>query len=452
MSGWIRWIAASVCVVTLTSPVLAQRHTTENVLPTQQELSRLGLERAWWGQATLNPRRDKVRNISIDEDMVYVHSTGGILTAMDSETGHQRWAVLLGQFDQPSYPVVSNEELAMVVVGSTMYGINKKTGSTLWTILLPGQPSTAPGVDAEQAYVGTLDGSVYAFSLRKVQRLYEQQKLPQWSHEAIVWRTQAGKEITSPPVPSARAVSYASRDGSLYAVGKTDRKLMYQLETDGAIVAPLATTGKMQFLASEDHMFYAIEADANDPKKNGRILWEFTWGLPIRRAPYVVESDLFVTPDRGGMYCLNAEDGSQRWWQPHLYGFLAIVGDSLMASDIDGNLIRVSRSNGAFSGSLPVRNFKMRVANDRTDRVFMSTESGLVIALRQRGASIPVFHKFPDRLPILPEVEPDPADAPVEGEKPSTEEKPAAEEKPATDEKPGNEDKPATEVNSDANN
>ena len=54
-----------------------------------------------------------------------------------------------------------------------------------------------------------------------------------------------------------------------------------------------------------------------------------------------------------------------------------------------------------------MRLFSVRVANDRTDRIFMSTESGLVIALRKRGETIPIYHKFPDRLPILPEVTPE---------------------------------------------
>ncbi len=379
----------------------AQSRSTDKQLPTQQQLSRFGLERAWWGQAQLNPARDKVRHVSIDEDTVFVLSTSGIATAFDSETGEKRWAVLLGRFDPPSYHVVSNENLAMVVVGTTLYAIEKKSGNISWTLTLPGQPSTAPGVDEDFVYVGNLDGSVYAFSLRKVRQLFQEQRLPKWSAEAIVWRAQAAKEITSPPLPSGRSVSFCSRDGSLYSVGTTDKTLIYQLETNGAIVAPLASSGKMQFMASEDNTFFAINS------QNGRIVWEFTTGLPIRRAPFVVGGDLYLTPDRGGMYCLNAVDGTQRWWQPDLLSFVAVVGNAVFASDVDGNLIRASREEGGISAALPMRQFSVRVANDRTDRIFMSTESGLVVSLRKRGETIPVYHKFPDRLPIVPEVEPE---------------------------------------------
>lgn len=370
-------------------------------LPSPQQLSRFGLERAWWNQAEMNKSRDKVRHVSIDEDMVYVLSSSGIVTAFDSETGKKRWAVQLGRFDQPGYPVVSNETLAMVVVGTRLYAIEKKTGNMTWTLGLPGQPSTAPGVDDDQVYVGNLDGSVYAFSLRKVRQLYQEQRLPQWSAEAIIWRATAGKEITSPPIPSGRTVSFASRDGSLYSVATADKQLLFQLETNGAIVAPMATAGKMQFVASDDNSFFAINA------KNGEVFWEYTAGLPVRRAPFVVENDLFLTPDRGGMYCLNATTGNQRWWQPSLHSFIAVIGNAVYASDVDGNLIRATRDEGGITATLALRDYSVRVANDRTDRIFMSTPGGRVIGLRKRGETIPVYHKFPDRLPILPTVAPE---------------------------------------------
>src|SRR5262245_28202618 len=112
---------------------------SEGTLPTQKQLYRLGLERSWWGQAVMNPSRDKVRNIAVDEDLVYVQSTSGVTTAFDAETGRQAWAVQLGRFDPPSYPAVSNEDLVLIVVGSTMYGLEKKSGRTMWTLILPGQ-------------------------------------------------------------------------------------------------------------------------------------------------------------------------------------------------------------------------------------------------------------------------------------------------------------------------
>jgi outer membrane protein assembly factor BamB len=398
------------CVAT---PAIAQLKGDAQ-LPTHQQLSRLGLERAWWAQAVLNPHRDKVRHVSIDEDIVYVQATSGVTTAFDAESGHKLWAIQLGRFDPPSFPVISNEDLAMIIVGSTMYGIEKRTGKTLWTLILPGQPSTGPAVDEKHVYFGSLDGMLYAYSLRKIQKLYEERRLPQWSKEAEVWTYKAGKEITSPPITTGRTVNFASRDGSLYSVTAKERKLVYQLETDKAIVAPLARLDNTMFLASEDFTFYALNLF------NGKFVWEFTSGLPIRKAPVAVDKEVFVSPDRGGTYCLEPDTGVRRWWKPDMLNFLAMTDGAVAGSDDDGNLVMVSRDKGETIGSLPLRKFNVRPGNDRTDRIYLATESGLVLCLRQIGHSYPVYHRYPDRLPLLPEIEPEEgSETPTEAEMPA---------------------------------
>ena len=56
-------------------------------LPTSRLLSRFGLERAWWSQATLNPKRDKLKYMVLDEENVYLQGTGGTVTAFDADSG-----------------------------------------------------------------------------------------------------------------------------------------------------------------------------------------------------------------------------------------------------------------------------------------------------------------------------------------------------------------------------
>ena len=165
----------------------------------------------------------------------------------------------------------------------------------------------------------------------------------------------------------------------------------------------------MLFVASEDFTFCAV-----DPIKR-TYKWEFTSGLPIRKGPVAIDNDLYVLPDRGGMYCLDPNSGARRWWKPELNNFVAVTGGSVAASDADGNLTMVSRSSGETIGSIPLRRFTVRTGNDRTDRIFVATESGLVMCLRQIGHPYPVYHRFPDRLPLLPEIEPeDSGEAPAE--------------------------------------
>jgi outer membrane protein assembly factor BamB len=428
--GWAL-VAAS---LTLAGTVSAQSISTERSLPTRQQLSRHGLELAWWGQGVLNPSRDKVEHLTTDEDCVFVQSTSGIVTAFDAQTGQKRWAVQLGQFDPPSFPVVTNEDLAMVVIGTKMYGIDKITGRTLWQIRIPGQPSTSPAADDKHVYVGMLDGSMYAFDLRKIRQLYRENRLPEWSYQTISWRYMTSKEITSPPLIFNTRVCMASRDGNVYAVSAERRNLIFQFETDAPIVAPITRVDDLLFVTSEDFSFYAlrvkpqtkekkgaaiedglfVEETVKRDKESGKVVWEFTSGLPIRKAPYAIGPDVFILPDRGGFYSLSSHTGVQEWWQPQAVNYVAATGKRVYATDSDFNLLVMSRETGSVASVLPLRRFTKRFPNDRTDRIIVSTDSGLVMVLREKGRNIPSYHMYPDRLPILPEFASEDGDGPAE--------------------------------------
>lgn len=395
--GW-SLVAATV----MTGSAAAQTTRIRDVgVPTVTALNQQGLEVAWSGQAVLNPSRDKVQHVTLDEQLVYVQGTNGVITAFDAETGSRAWALQLGRFDEPSFPAISNEDMVLVVVGPYLYGIDKRSGDLMWKIRLPGAPSTGPSTDETQVYVGTLDGSIYAYSLKMIRQLYLEQRLPEWSHQAMNWRYQAGREITSPPISVGRTVNFASRDGSLYAVSTNRRELQFQFETDYPILAPMARVGDMQFFAAGDNNFYAINAN------NGTVVWELVTGLPIRRGPVAITKYLFVTPERGGLYCLDVATGKQFWWNPRLTEFVSLMGERVVCRDGDGNLVIVNADSGEIYGRIHARHYDRALVNDRSDRVFLATSRGEVLAIRERDRELPTFHRYPERRPILPELAPE---------------------------------------------
>ena len=414
-------------------------------VPTQQQLGRLGLERVWWAQAIMNPRRDKIEHLAVDEDAVYVQVSSGVTTAFDTETGRQKWAVRLGEYDQLSFPAVSNEEEVIIVVGSTMYGLHKGSGRILWSFLVETPIVAGPSVDHDRVYFGNLEGMVFAFDLRKIRLLYNERRLPNGAWDALLWQYKAGKRITSPPIVTSRVICFASQDASLYILTAKEGKLVYQMETDKPAAAPLLRLENTVFLSSLDGSFLAINLDggigdkgtvigqappsADDVKpeegaaveavgkslprlRSGQIIWEFTSALAIRKPMWGIGNNLYVTPERGGVYCVDPLSGVRKWSQPNLSSFLAELEGLVATTDYDGNLVMVTKDRGQIVGSLELRRFAVRIGNDRTDRIYLSTDSGLVICMRQKGHADPVYHRFPDRLPLLPEFEPE------EGQKP----------------------------------
>ena len=366
-------------------------------LPSRAALGRFKLTRAWWGNATLNPSRDKVLFLTLDDDKLYVQASSGIVTAFDSETGRRLWASQLGRQDEYTFPATVNSDVLLIVSGMSLYALNKRTGATAWTLRLPRQASTSPVADDENIYIGSLDGSMSAFDLRKIRQLYNEDLLPQWSYETIRWRYNTGKEIRVPAVSTGRDVNFASMNGSLYSVSFDRRDLKFQFETDAPISAPIARYKDSLLVASEDFRIYSIDSNT------GAIHWNFVAGLKILKAPQVVEDDLYLMTERGGMFRLSAKNGQQYWHNPQAQSFIAASPTVVYASDRQQNLVMVSHSDGSILGALPLPQFTIRLANDRTDRLYMATSTGFILALHEQGLEEPRIYKFPERQPIMPE-------------------------------------------------
>ncbi len=421
-----------------------------SMLLSETLLNRHGLTRAWWSHATINSKRDKLAYMVVDETHLFLQATSGVISAFDTDTGRYLWTKQVGLTDQAINPATSNDELLFVVNGTQLFGIDKNTGHTEWKLGMPGMPATSPVADDTQIYVGLIDGSLYAFDLKKIRELYSEGKLPQFSEVAVVWRYRTSKTIAVPAVTGKDVVAFASRNGSLYSVMKKDRKLSFQFETDSPLSAPVVHYHGSLLLATQDSDFYSMDM------RSGKLSWKFTAGVVIHKAPVLIDSEVYLFPDRGNMYKLSADTGRPYWSVPRMIDFLAASTARVYVTDKHNNFSILSRENGELLGMFPLGQFTKHLANDHSDRIYLATESGLLMCLHEQRSEFARFHMHPDRQPILPELAPegagdeDSAEMDADGDKPDADkpdtDKPDAD-KPDAD-KPeadpaGDDDKPA---------
>ena len=376
-------------------------------MPSRTLLDRFGLERAWASQATIDVSSDVVRHVVADEDVVIVQTRSGIVTVLDAQNGRKLWDGQLARGDQFSFPAVTNADTLFVVLGSTIYARDKFSGNDLWALQLPSVPSTSPAVDERRMYVGMLEGSVYAFDLAKIRKFQLAGTLDRNSAATVLWRYKTSDRILTRPVSNGTYVAFASETGILYNVTATDRKLVFQLRANGTAAAPLvidreiSPTGESAsylYFASSDQNFYCLRMS------NGTTRWEYVTGRPVDARPVVLGGQVFLSPVRGGIYSLATKTGIATWWAPTAREFLTASPTKVFVSDEAGNVTLLDRATGGVLGVLPVKDFPVRVQNDRTDRAYIASATGLVVCLREQGAEIPIYHRFPERRPILPEV------------------------------------------------
>jgi hypothetical protein len=99
------------------------------------------------------------------------------------------------------------------------------------------------------------------------------------------------------------------------------------------------------------------------------------------------------------------------------------------ASSYVDDVLILNRATGKQVGAFALRGYPVRIANDRTDRLYFATDKGLVLCLRERERDYPLFHKQPEKRPVEPEI------APEEGAK-TPAKKPAAKKAEETEESP----------------
>ena len=382
----------------------AQQGIRGQVLPSHTMLRRHGLVRMWWGQATLDPSRDVIAHMVVDEDIVVIQASSGAVTAFDNESGRRIWSAQLGPRDAPSQPAVTNRDFTFIPAARKLYCLDKFSGELLWELKLPRPPSTSPAVSEDQIFYGSYDGSIFAFDLHRVRELYRKKELTKWGFLARQWRFKTGKQITTPPIVTDRVVNFASLDNSLYSITTGSPRLQWQSETDSPVSAPITYHGGFLYIACEDFNLYCLNAE------NGNARWQpFPSGFPIRRAPRVIGQQVFIFPTAGGLFSLSALTGKRNWWRHGITDFVGASHRRVYTTDHVGNIVILRRTDGAVLGTMPLRQFGVKFANNRTDRLFLATNSGMLVAIREAGADheFPVYHQNPDLLPILPEFAPE---------------------------------------------
>jgi len=370
-------------------------------MPNENELNRLGLTLSWWGQASVKSSQERVSFFTADEQNVYVQSKAGIITTFQGESGRRLWSQLVGAPNQYAYAATSGETDVLVGLGLKVYAFNKVTGVPHWELNLPSPPSASPKEEGRFLYVPTVDGMLRAYDVEKLGALAKRALLPQWTNRAELWTYQMPAPSISTPIPVNDQVIFASSRGNIYRMLGAENKLEFIMEGNAPLSAPITYSRDYVFAADVRSRLLCVNINS------GGVLWSFSSGAPIRKKPSVVGKQLFVVAEREGMSALDIHTGLRRWEQPIATDLVAVTDSRVYASDSGNNLLILDRGTGRVQGQVRLGEFNLRVQNDRTDRIYAASAGGTVIALRELASEYPLYHLYPERRPILPDVAPE---------------------------------------------
>ena len=186
----------------------------------------------------------------------------------------------------------------------------------------------------------------------------------------------------------------------MYSVRPETDKLVFQMSTNHSISAPMMELAGRLYVCTEDHHVYCLNS------QRGTVYWDFIARGPVTSQPHIVNNRCYVSTVAGSVYCINAETGVNEWESEESYGFIAKTENYVVTEDRLGNMLLLSLdatgTDVTIAARLPMKTFKFKVANDLTDRIYLVSEQGQILCLRERGNSFPKFFRNPDRRPLEP--------------------------------------------------
>jgi len=274
---------------------------------------------------------------AVGDELIYVGSYDGSVHALE-RGGRLRWRF---KTDGPVIGgLVWDARLGLLLVPSDdgrLYALNAQDGT-----LLPGWPFrtgkgiwSRPALADDTAYVGSLDGKVYALALPSGQER---------------WRLDLGAGIVSDPVLAGHLLLVGGVDRRLHAIDVRDGRRVWQtpFRADNWFWAQPVVMGDVVYAANLDGNLYAISL------ADGSLRWRFPTQEPVRSRPLLV-GDVLVVADRGGnVYGLDPASGQARWGPQALGGKvladLLLLGGEVLVLTQEGRLFVLDPATGQAQG------------------------------------------------------------------------------------------------------
>jgi hypothetical protein len=240
---------------------------------------------------------------------------------------------------------------------------------------------------------------------------------------------------------------------------------------EAEITAPLTVFGDMMYVATADSNFIALsvtELRESSTAANTLPRGKFTTGGPIVSRPILTDDSLYVVGDRWGLIRLKHTTLEPMWNERLPDGrvrprpnvdvakVLSVSPNYVFALDRHGNMVVIDAVRGATLSSFDVTAFSVPVTNYVNDRVYLASNSGLLLCLRERSKVTPLALRKPEppkkavaepTPPEVPKPEPPKVDVP---EKKAPEAKKAPEDKKEPEAKKGPDAKKEPDAKKDA--
>lgn len=343
---------------------------------------RHGLTRSWYAQMSMNRANEKVTDVTLNGGMLFVQTNGGVVHALDAETGRADWVETIGRGDRTTVTPGANAKNVAIINGSTLYLLDRPTGRIEWSRQLRGSAGAGPVLTKEYVIVPLVNGMLEGYRLGKKE------------HESP-WIYQSIGKVFNQPVMTPEVMGWTTDRGYFYVASNDPMKIRARLQTRGPIEARPGYWTPYFYATSMDGYVYAIHG------RTAETAWKFAVADPITEAPIAVDGRVYIVRETGGMFCLDGAKGSQLWFSPGVSQFISVSPTRVYTMDRSQRMQILDIETGARLDTMPIEPSLKKFRNEQSDRIYLVGSNGLIQCLHEIELQKPALHVPPE----LPEVE-----------------------------------------------
>jgi outer membrane protein assembly factor BamB len=341
----------------------------------REQIARMGLTRAWFGQVEMDASRHEVARAVLAGDQVFVLTTGGTLHAFHAETGETMWVASHGNPDWPSLGPTANKDLVAFVNGSSLYVLKRSNGEPALVRRIGGATGASPSMSNTFCYVPMVSGRVEGYSLAD-------SAAPPWFFQSH------GRALVAPMVSDSTLV-WSTNIGHVYFGNSLVPGIRFRIETGSEIVASPSYRGQIVMVGTFSGEVIAVH------QQTAAEQWRFAAEFPITRSPAAVGGRVFVTTQRPALVAIDLVTGQPLWQTPKITQFAAASAERVYAVDNLNALVVLDAATGAVISRIPSDGRSTALVNDQTDRLYLVSRDGKVQCLHEIGLSQPLVHTPP---------------------------------------------------------
>ncbi len=409
--GWMsRWILAAALAAGLACAAVPRRslaQQTHRVL-SQREAAQYGLYRAWYGHFSRAGREDRLagavlfvppapanqaqqqaaagRAAAADQNaeaqqakaasaepiMLYVYSEHGRLHAVEAETGRVHWTVQVGNRRfRCETPAVSSRWVA-VVHGLQLKLLDRHTGELVWERNLRYTSAVGPALLRGWIAVPSVGGRVTGFHAEDPSRR---------------WYSVADSQIFTPPAATSNSFVWSTIRGNVYVGRYESGKFHIVVPAKSYVTTRPTVWGSVVYIPTHGGLVYAVDT------RTGLLQWRHTSADPIFEPVVATNDSVFIVHLLGACHCLDRLTGRPRWSTSGIKKILAVSSRRVYALARDGRVAVLDRASGARVGTLPWYPGNLLLTNLQTDRIYVGTQEGFLICVRELEQKEPLVHR-----------------------------------------------------------